>query len=264
MGSVVRPSGRRGRRVVRDPCRADGPVPLLTLQAPPPAVDNQVVRDERAKNDVDAGLFSYTQILHLLKIEFSRARRYQYELSCILLEIDRLGEKQIVQLIDAGLLETPGDLFHLDRDADKRAALLSAFPEAQAWPQDSMFFGGVHGVEELDARLMVAAQSESPVILDFYADWCVSCLEMERFTFHDQRVANLMSQFTLLQADVTKNDETDQLLLKRFGIFGPPAILFFPPAEDEKRQYRVVGFMDADDFSSLLAHFLPFSVHFLT
>lgn len=113
-------------------------------------------------------------------------------------------------------------------------------------------FARIKSVEELDARLMVAAQSESPVILDFYADWCVSCLEMERFTFHDQRVANLMSQFTLLQADVTKNDETDQLLLKRFGIFGPPAILFFPPAEDEKRQYRVVGFMDADDFSSLL------------
>ena len=107
-------------------------------------------------------------------------------------------------------------------------------------------------IDDLDAKLAAAGQSKTPVILDFYADWCVSCLEMERFTFHDPGVANLMSRFVLLQADVTKNDEMDQALLKRFGIFGPPAILFFPPEEDEKRQYRVVGFMKADDFTSLL------------
>lgn len=113
-------------------------------------------------------------------------------------------------------------------------------------------FTRIKSIEDLDAKLLAAGQSNKPVILDFYADWCVSCQEMERFTFHDPRVAQLMSRFTLLQADVTKNDETDQALLKRFGIFGPPAILFFPPKEDENRQYRVVGFMKADDFSSLL------------
>lgn len=113
-------------------------------------------------------------------------------------------------------------------------------------------FTRIKSIEDLDEKLMASGESKTPVILDFYADWCVSCQEMERYTFRDPRVAKLMSRFTLLQADVTENDETDKALLKRFGIFGPPAILFFPPKENEKRQYRVVGFMNADDFSSLL------------
>lgn len=128
----------------------------------------------------------------------------------------------------------------------------AAAPKNASTPVEKPVFTRIKSIEDLDAKLMAAGESKTPVILDFYADWCVSCIEMERFTFHDPQVAKLMSHFTLLQADVTKNDETDQALLKRFGIFGPPAILFFPPKENERRQYRVVGFMNADDFSSLL------------
>ncbi|PWQ94399.1 protein-disulfide reductase DsbD [Leucothrix pacifica] len=135
--------------------------------------------------------------------------------------------------------------------------LLSSLP-FRAAPQNSPgfvekpAFTRIKSSEELDAKLKAAGRLKKPVILDFYADWCVSCIEMEQSTFHDPGVAKLMSRFTLLQADVTKNDVTDQALLKRFGIFGPPAILFFPPQENEMRQYRAVGFMNANDFSALL------------
>jgi len=139
--------------------------------------------------------------------------------------------------------------------------LLSSLPVGTS-PQNSSeavekpVFTRIKSIEDLDSKLKTAGESKKPVMLDFYADWCVSCIEMEQSTFHDPRVAKLMSRFTLLQADVTKNDETDQALLKRFGIFGPPAILFFPPQENEIRQYRAVGFVNATDFSSLLTNVL--------
>ena len=139
--------------------------------------------------------------------------------------------------------------------------LLSSLPLGTS-PQNSSetvekpVFTRIKSIEDLDSKLKTAGESKKPVMLDFYADWCVSCIEMEQSTFHDPRVAKLMSRFTLLQADVTKNDETDQALLKRFGIFGPPAILFFPPQENEIRQYRAVGFVNATDFSSLLTNVL--------
>ncbi len=80
-------------------------------------------------------------------------------------------------------------------------------------------FEKVNSIAELDARL---AQADRPVMLDFYADWCVSCKEMERFTFSDARVAERMGQMLLLKADVTANNDEHKALLKRFGLFGPP------------------------------------------
>ena len=127
-----------------------------------------------------------------------------------------------------------------------------AAPQTPSEPVEKPVFTRIKSIKDLDAKLQAAGQSKKPVMLEFYADWCVSCIEMEQSTFHDPGVAKLMSRFTLLQADVTENDDTDQALLKRFGIFGPPAILFFPPQENEMRQYRAVGFMNANDFSSLL------------
>jgi thiol:disulfide interchange protein DsbD len=106
-------------------------------------------------------------------------------------------------------------------------------------------FERVKSVAELDARLATASK---PVMLDFYADWCVSCKEMEKFTFADPVVAAKMREFTLLKADVTANNDDDKALLKRFGLFGPPGIIFFDKAGKEIGDLRVVGYMPAAQF----------------
>ena len=110
-------------------------------------------------------------------------------------------------------------------------------------------FEKVNSIAELDARL---AQTDRPVMLDFYADWCVSCKEMERFTFSDARVAERMGQMLLLKADVTANDDEHKALLKRFGLFGPPGIIFFDAEGKEREGMRVVGFMKAEPFATVL------------
>lgn len=91
-----------------------------------------------------------------------------------------------------------------------------------------------------------------PVMLDFYADWCVSCKELERYTFSDPEVQSTLAKMLVLRADVTANNEHDQALLKRFGLVGPPAILFFDAGGRERREYRVVGFMEAGPFNQQL------------
>ncbi|MBL8475739.1 MAG: protein-disulfide reductase DsbD [Methyloversatilis sp.] len=111
-------------------------------------------------------------------------------------------------------------------------------------------FQPVGSAAELDARL---AGATAPVMLDFYADWCVSCKEMERFTFSDPQVAAQMAGMTLLKADVTANSAEHQALLKRFGLFGPPGILFFDRSGQEIAGTRVVGFVPAEAFSSTLS-----------
>ena len=110
-------------------------------------------------------------------------------------------------------------------------------------------FEKVRSVAELDARIKASAR---PVMLDFYADWCVSCKEMERFTFSDPAVQARMGQMLLLKADVTANNADDQALLKRFGLFGPPGIIFFTPGGGEITTQRVVGFMPAAAFTAQL------------
>ena len=110
-------------------------------------------------------------------------------------------------------------------------------------------FEKVNSVAELDARL---AQTDRPVLLDFYADWCVSCKEMERFTFSDAMVAERMGRMLLLKADVTANTDEHKALLKRFGLFGPPGIIFFDAAGKEREGMRVVGFMKAAPFATVL------------
>jgi len=110
-------------------------------------------------------------------------------------------------------------------------------------------FEPVRSVAELDARI---AAADRPVMLDFYADWCVSCKEMERFTFSDPAVQARMGRMLLLKADVTANSADDQALLKRFSLFGPPGIIFFRPGGEEITTRRVVGFMSADEFGTQL------------
>ena len=109
-------------------------------------------------------------------------------------------------------------------------------------------FRQVKGVDGLNAELGPAAARGQVVMVDYYADWCVSCKEMERFTFSDPAVQAALSNVLLLRSDVTANDAADRALLAEFGLFGPPAIQFFGPDGRERRELRVVGFMDADDF----------------
>lgn len=103
-----------------------------------------------------------------------------------------------------------------------------------------------------DVESLMAA-SAGPVILDLYADWCISCKVMERSVFPVPRVAEKMDQFTLLRADVTLNDDQDQALLKRFGLFGPPSLVFFADDGSEMADFRIQGEVDADILSRHLS-----------
>jgi thiol:disulfide interchange protein DsbD len=89
-------------------------------------------------------------------------------------------------------------------------------------------------------------------MLDFYADWCVSCKEMERFTFTDAEVQKKLGGALLLKADVTRNDAADRALLKRFGLFGPPGTIFFDPKGREVADARVIGFQNSRRFLETL------------
>lgn len=111
---------------------------------------------------------------------------------------------------------------------------------------------------DLDHALSAAKAAGKPVMLDFYADWCVSCKEMERDTFSDPAVIAELGRFVLLQSDVTANDTEDQALMQgRFGIPGPPAMLFFDPAGEERKGYRLVGFTPAEAFAAHLRRAAP-------
>ena len=108
-------------------------------------------------------------------------------------------------------------------------------------------FTKVKSTQDLDEILARSEWDQKTVMLDFYADWCPTCKEMERFTFPDPAVQAALRDLLLLKADVTDNDDIDQELMKRFDIIGPPAILFFVRGK-ERREYRLVGFVDAENF----------------
>jgi len=117
-------------------------------------------------------------------------------------------------------------------------------------------FTRVSSMDELD-RAISGARGR-PVMLDFYADWCVSCKEMERYTFSDPQVSARMSNVVKIQADVTANAPEHQQLLKRFRLFGPPGIVFFDPEGREIQGLRVIGFQPADRFAKVLDQVLAF------
>ena len=118
---------------------------------------------------------------------------------------------------------------------------------AMAAETKGLTFEKVKDVAELDARLAAAKTDGRAVMLDFYADWCVSCKEMERFTFSDPRVQTRLADVVLLKADVTANTDADKALLKRFGLFGPPGLIFWN-ASGEQSDYKVIGFERTDKF----------------
>ena len=148
--------------------------------------------------------------------------------------------------------------------------LLLAVAAAMAWPllaaqfgqqadQQTVTAGGVTFVrvrttQQLDALL---ANAKQPVLVDFYADWCVSCKEFEALTLPDPRVQQALSAFVRVRIDVTANNADDRALLQRFGLFGPPAIVLFDAAGKEIAGARIVGFQSPAQFVASLQRALP-------
>ncbi len=122
---------------------------------------------------------------------------------------------------------------------------------AMATEQEGAAFEKVKSVAELETRLAAAKADGRPVMLDFYADWCVSCKEMERLTFSDPRVEARLNKLVLLQVDVTANTDADKALLKHFNLFGPPGLVFWNGAGVQS-DYKVIGFEKADKFLASL------------
>jgi thiol:disulfide interchange protein DsbD len=106
----------------------------------------------------------------------------------------------------------------------------------------------IESSEQLDQFLAQAREQKKLVLLDFYADWCISCKEMEVNTFANPEVNKELQKMVLLQADVTKNSPEHQALLKRFGLFGPPGILIFDLNSEELKDQRVIGYMPPQRF----------------
>ncbi len=136
-------------------------------------------------------------------------------------------------------------------------AMLLALAAWMAWPllasrhASALPFHPVSSVQQVDTMLAQARAEGRPVMLDFYADWCVSCKEMEQLTFRAPPVKAALQGALLLQADVTANSADDRALLKRYGLFGPPAIILFDAAGKETG--RVIGYQDAARFQQTLA-----------
>ena len=125
---------------------------------------------------------------------------------------------------------------------------ISMAASGSAQQSNELKFNKVKSLDELNQQLAIAKNNNQPVMLDFYADWCISCKEMERYTFSDPAVQQALSGFLLLKADVTANNEDDKALLKHFELLGPPSIIFYDRSGSEQRNLRLVGFMEASAF----------------
>ncbi|HBV21572.1 MAG TPA: thiol:disulfide interchange protein, partial [Nitrosomonas sp.] len=113
-------------------------------------------------------------------------------------------------------------------------------------------FQRIETIAELDAHITEAKKNHQYVMVDFYADWCISCKEMERFTLSDEKVKAKLKDVVLLQVDVTHGTVDDAALLKRFNLFGPPGILFIDREGNEIPDIRVIGFLNKNDFLTVL------------
>jgi thiol:disulfide interchange protein DsbD len=139
-----------------------------------------------------------------------------------------------------GLLSSALPIYHLWFDG-------TAGTKQQA-VSERLNFIRVHSVEELEQQLVIANKANKPVLLDFYADWCVSCKEFDKYTFHHADVASKLSQFVLLQADVTKNSPQDIALFKRLRVMGLPTIDFWDSQGNYITDARLTGFIKATPF----------------
>ena len=139
------------------------------------------------------------------------------------------------------------------QDMLRPLAHLAGEPPAKS----SLEFRRIKSAADLDKNLAAANAAGKFVMLDFYADWCVTCIEMEEDTFSEPAVKQALADVVLLQADVTRNDVEDQRLLERFQLFGPPAILFFNTDRQELQEYRLIGYVKPEQFLGHLAGLPP-------
>jgi thioredoxin:protein disulfide reductase len=128
------------------------------------------------------------------------------------------------------------------------AIVCSAVQACEAQLQPTLAFKKVASVTELNVQFEAAQRLNKPVILDFYADWCTTCVEMKYGTFADPSVHEALSDAIILQADVTQHTDADKALLKQFNLIGPPAILFFSPDKNEQASSRIIGYVDSNSF----------------
>ncbi len=125
---------------------------------------------------------------------------------------------------------------------------LSAGGSGAATQEHALTFQRIKTVADLENAVAAAKAAGRPVMLDFFADWCVSCKEMEKYTFPDPGVQSALANAVLLQADVTANDDDDKALMNRFEIYGPPTIAFYGADGLERKNFRLVGFSPAERF----------------
>ncbi len=162
--------------------------------------------------------------------------------------LDRIGKAVGLLLLIAGVAEVIG-VASGNFDVLKPlggVVRVSSPVSANADPSATARFEMVRTSAELDQALKAA--HGQPVMLDFYADWCVTCKELERFTFADPRVVNEFSHWKLLKIDVTKGTSEDVLMLRRYGLFGPPALIFYGRSGERQDEAQLVGFVGADAF----------------
>ena len=118
---------------------------------------------------------------------------------------------------------------------------------SSATKKDSAF-AKIYGLQDLERELSVAKQQGKPVLVDFYADWCISCVTMEREVFPQAQVKAEMEKFHLVKADVTNNSDENKALLEHFGLFGPPSFLFFTKTGDQIKDASILGEIDQASF----------------
>ncbi|MDN5042006.1 protein-disulfide reductase DsbD [Aliarcobacter butzleri] len=114
---------------------------------------------------------------------------------------------------------------------------------------EKLIFKKVKNIQELELAIK---NSNKPVMLDFWASWCVSCKELEEITFQDEQVINKLQEFTLLKADVTENNDEDKTLQKKFGVVGPPALIFWDKDKNEIQASRIIGYKNPKDFLEIV------------
>jgi thiol:disulfide interchange protein DsbD len=155
-----------------------------------------------------------------------------------------------LMLLITGLAMLVGALSNAKSPLQPLSGLLATGSAAQQLQHSSLDFKRIKNLTELDTALQSA--KGKPVMLDFYADWCVSCKELDQFTFSDPRVQTALKDTLLLQVDVTANSEDDKALLQKFNLFGPPGILFFNSKAQLETSLKVIGYQNADDFLQTL------------